>query len=100
MKFYRFEVISSTGNRMTTQVFSNEEVKAKKVFDVIDKLNQEKKVGIIDDYDYQEIYPFGNTMKTIIEHMSFGEFKKMLLLISQEEKEQEKRDKKEYSPWC
>ena len=35
MKFYRFEVISSTGNRMTTQVFSNEEVKAKKVFDVI-----------------------------------------------------------------
>lgn len=43
MKFYRFEVASSTGNRITTQVFSNEEVQAKKVFDVIDKLNQEKK---------------------------------------------------------
>lgn len=100
MKFYKFKVVSSTGKRITIQVFSNEEVKAKKVFDVIDKLNQEKKVGIIDDYDYQEIYPFSNTMKTIIEHMSFGEFKKMLLLISQEEKEQEKRDKKEYSPWC
>jgi hypothetical protein len=100
MKFYKFKVVSSTGKRITIQVFSNEEVKAKKVFDVIDKLNQEKKVGIIDDYDYQEIYPFGNTMKTIIEHMSFGEFKKMLLLISQEEKEQVIKDKMDYETWC
>ena len=100
MKFYRFEIVSSTGNTIITKVFSNEEVKAKKVFDTIDKLNQEKKVGIIDDYDYQEIYPFGNTMKTIIENMSFGDFKKMILLIQKEEKEQEIRDKKEYSPRC
>ena len=100
MKFYRFEIVSSTGNTIITKVFSNEEVEAKKVFDTIDKLNQEKKVGIIDDYDYQEIYPFGNTMKTIIENMSFGDFKKMILLIQKEEKEQEIRDKKEYSPWC
>lgn len=100
MKFYKFEVVYSTGNTITTQVFSNEEVKAKKVFDVIDKLNKEKKVGIIDDYDYQEIYPFGNTMNKIINHMSYEDFKKMILLIQKEEKEQEKRDKKEYSPWC
>ena len=43
MKFYRFEVVSSTDNTITTKVFSNEEVKAKKVFDTIDKLNQEKR---------------------------------------------------------
>ena len=100
MKFYRFEVVSSTDNTITTKVFSNEEVKAKKVFDTIDKLNQEKKIGIIDDYDYQEICPFANSMKTIIENMSFDDFKKMILLIQKEEKEQEIRDKKEYSPWC
>lgn len=100
MKFYRFEIVSSTGNTIITKVFSNEEVEAKKVFDTIDKLNQEKKVGIIDDYDYQEIYPFGNTMKSIIEHMSFGDFKKMILLISKEEKEQEEKDKREYESWC
>ena len=100
MKFYRFEIVSSTGNTIITKVFSNEEVEAKKVFDTIDKLNQEKKVGIIDDYDYQEIYPFGNTMNKIINHMSYEDFKKMILLIQKEEKEQETRDKKEYSPWC
>ncbi len=100
MKFYKIEVATPTGNRITTQVFSNEEVKAKKVFDVIDKLNQEKKVGIIDDYDYQEIYPFANSMKTILEHMSFGDFKKMISLIQKEEKEQEKEDKQFYETWC
>lgn len=111
MRIYRFEVnslIPNSENRctsnytVTTKVFSDEEVNNNVVFNYINTLNEQKLAGIIENYSYREVNlsASSNTMNKIIDYMSFEDFKKMMLLIPKEEKEQEIRDKKEYSPWC
>ena len=109
MKVYKFEInslVHTSENRsvsnykVITKVFSDEEVNSNVLFNYINTLNEQKLAGSIENYSYREVNLSDTTILQIADYMPYEDFKKMILLIPKEEKEQKQRDKKDYRTSC